>query len=735
MLENNITKDEEIKVYSQKLNILKWEKEFEECLKFNLQRDFELFPVDKLWFQKYKKEVLSDGIPIEKKIENYHLFEPLDNSSILHDMKSINPESDFVFLNKDCIDGFSPSVKRNKQFDIKLIGRFINGKMISRIGKNLYYIFFIDNNTIREGLLIFGNYNIDLINQIINKFLNSDINLFINNYFYGRFSQNNKFRIYHRNEFDFLIKLKENENKSSLKVISIPRINGNIKINTTDIEKGKPKRNFKLSLDNNQYNLMKNNNFKSDNVNDIIKENGLNKIYKNDSSNLAKCILEYFYSENELNNFIKDKIKFKTLNIINKQWLDEFKNAVNYENIKDELSKIKNSAIYEQIVSNYINNNNLNEISLGNHNLDHKEFDIKNGQKHFYYNDYQLLTKKSFGEFFRIFNLQNNNKTYNSYFLDRNNIFIQYDESSGEIIKYTESDIEHEYFIMSKSKLKDIINCLQRNGVIKGLSFLGYRNNEENDNDNEIKLIDPNKKKIGTLKILNIPHIPKENNNNNLYNDDEIIDNDEKVFEDNNHKNMKKKDIYYPKIINKKKRFLKKSIKNVEKKEDEEEEEKEEEEDEDEKEEEDDNGFSKTFTNLSMKRKKSPKKSPKKFSQKSSKKQINYIYEEEEDKNNYDNNVNESIKNLRNSQVDKKFENVETKDVFGAIKTISKTIKIETPKSNSSKMQQKNSINNFNEPIKKVTKTIKIDSPNLNKNQKNSINNFNSPSKKIKIEF
>ena len=32
MLENNITKDEEIKVYSQKLNILKWEKEFEECL-------------------------------------------------------------------------------------------------------------------------------------------------------------------------------------------------------------------------------------------------------------------------------------------------------------------------------------------------------------------------------------------------------------------------------------------------------------------------------------------------------------------------------------------------------------------------------------------------------------------------------------------------------------------------------------------------------------------------------
>ena len=68
-MDNIFRKEEEIKVTLQKLNILKWEKEFEECLKFNLQKDLELFPVDKLWFTKYKNEVLQDCIPIEKKLK------------------------------------------------------------------------------------------------------------------------------------------------------------------------------------------------------------------------------------------------------------------------------------------------------------------------------------------------------------------------------------------------------------------------------------------------------------------------------------------------------------------------------------------------------------------------------------------------------------------------------------------------------------------------------------------
>ena len=69
------------------------------------------------------------------------------------------------------MDGFSPLVMQSKQFNIKLIGRFLNGKMISRIGKNLYYCCFLNNNVLTEGILMFGNIDISLINPIINEFL------------------------------------------------------------------------------------------------------------------------------------------------------------------------------------------------------------------------------------------------------------------------------------------------------------------------------------------------------------------------------------------------------------------------------------------------------------------------------------------------------------------------------------------------------------------------------------
>ena len=169
-------KTDQIKVVSHQLGILKWEEEFFNNLRENVQKDLELFPVDKFWFEEYKKSVISDGIPMNKRIENYNSFFPLDNSNILHDMKSINPNSDFIFLNKEVMDGFSPLVMQSKQFNIKLIGRFLNGKMISRIGKNLYYCCFINNNVLTEGILMFGNIDISLINPIINEFLNSDIN-------------------------------------------------------------------------------------------------------------------------------------------------------------------------------------------------------------------------------------------------------------------------------------------------------------------------------------------------------------------------------------------------------------------------------------------------------------------------------------------------------------------------------------------------------------------------------
>lgn len=206
MMKNMKTISDQIKVISHRLNILKWEEEFLNNLKQNIQKDLELFPVEKFWLEEYKKSVISDGIPMHKRIENYNSFYFLNNSNILYDINSINPNSDFIFLNKEIMDGFSSSVMQRKEFNIKLIGRFFNGKMISRIGKKLYYCCFINNNVLTETILNFGNIDIALINPIINEFLNSDINIFINKYFINGSTSNQKFIDYHRDDFDFLIK-------------------------------------------------------------------------------------------------------------------------------------------------------------------------------------------------------------------------------------------------------------------------------------------------------------------------------------------------------------------------------------------------------------------------------------------------------------------------------------------------------------------------------------------------
>ena len=208
MMKNIFYSQNKEDVISQSHIISKWENEFIDKLKSRKQEIIELYPIDKLWFQEYKKSVLSEDVPINKRIEMYNSFCPLNNSIILHDMNSINPKSDFIFLDDKCINSFSPSILKNKQFNIKVIGKFVNGKMICRIGEELYYFFYIENfNTLKEGVLIFGNNDKNILNQIINEFIAFDVNLFLNRYFPNNGnSSNENFIIYHRNEFDFLIK-------------------------------------------------------------------------------------------------------------------------------------------------------------------------------------------------------------------------------------------------------------------------------------------------------------------------------------------------------------------------------------------------------------------------------------------------------------------------------------------------------------------------------------------------
>ena len=583
-------KNEEMKVISHQSIIQNWEKEFEEILRQKKEKTLELYPVDKEWFDNYKNSILSDKISIDKKIENYQTFLPFDNSNILHDKNSINPLSNFIFLNQESMDSFSHYIMKKKQFNIKIVARFLNGKMVSKIGKQLYYFYFVDNkNDIKEGCLIFGNLDIQLINSIIIKFQLSDVNLFLNHYFankptFNEKTYNEKYIIYHRDEFDFLIK-NNNINffkKNNLKKITMPK---NIKSITNGIYN--PTKNIHYICKNKKYmkdnNYIPSNSYKSNgtlNESNLSKENdkyyelkssslynfpkfrnfdfGKNKINSGIPSNIVDCIFQYYYSEEMLKQFINNKGQYKIFQMINNNWLENFKDKIHYNQIKSILNG-KESGQFQKIFQDFINNNNLNNIKIGNIPIVKKNY--ING-KAFYYNDYQLINQSCFSQFYKSFNkdYQKNNEfcTYN---LDNKNIFIKYNKDSGEILNYDNQNIEHIYIIESENHLDDILNSLKKYGLEDGLKKYGVNINNFFSQQKTLK--NNNSEKVGIIISL-----ANQNNNNNIISsDEEIIKNDENVFDNTKRRKESRNinninEINTPKIIKKRRVLHKSNIKN-----------------------------------------------------------------------------------------------------------------------------------------------------------------------------
>ena len=583
-------KNEEMKVISHQTIIQNWEKEFEEILKQKQEKTLELFPIDKEWFDNYKNSVLSNNISIGKKIENYHTFLPFDNSNILHDKNSINPISNFIFLNQASMDSFSHYIMKKKQFNIKILARFFNGKMVSKIGKQLYYFYFVDNNNdIKEGFLIFGNLDIQLINSIIIDFQKFDVNLFLNYYFDNKpvsneKAYNEKLIIYHRNEFDLFIKNNNTNSfkKNNLKKISMPKniksISNGIYISTKKIHQiNSNNKNMK------DINYISNNSFKSNgalNENNPSDENnkyyelkshnfynfpkfrnfdfGSNKINSNIRSNLVECIFQYYYSEEMLKQFINNKGQFKIFQMINNSWFENFKDKIDYNQIKSILND-KESGQFKKIIQDYINNNNLNNIIIGNIPTIKKNY--ING-KTFYYNDYQLLNQSCFSQFYKSFNKDyQKNKEFETSNLDNKNIFVKYSKDSGEILNYNNQNIEHMYIIESENHLDDILNTFKKYGLEDGLKKYGVDITNYFGQQKTLKI--NNSEKIGIIIFLN-----NQNNNTNIISsDEEIIKNEENVFDntlirkESRNKNYIN-DINTPKIIKKRKVLHKSNLKN-----------------------------------------------------------------------------------------------------------------------------------------------------------------------------
>ena len=528
--------NESSKIEKHKKILLNWEKEFKYYLSQNIKKDIDLYVIDKKWYEDYKNAVFSNKIQEHSKINNYNSFQPMDNSHIIYSQKTINPDSNFILLNKDCINSFSPKITNSK---IKLNAHFSNNKMISKIGDSLNYFYYLDENedgnedyTIKEGFFIFGDIGQNKISGIINDFLKMKVSNFIKHYFKGinpNYNKNKRSILYHLDDFDFIIKINENDfinnaNNNTGNIKSINNNERNIYIidiknnnyhnnNKSKKKKGNGYRWSKSPQRNNMgnNNLIINLNINSNCFKDFNMRN--HRSYeKRNRNNIIDCIYEYFYSEKEYNNFINEPRKiWKSFIPINRFWLNKFLSKFPYEKIEKNIFLQNSNQNIKELIHQYLNNNNLLDMEM-DHIPSLQEIKKKDYR---YYDNYKLITKKSYNIFKEVFGQVKENKEFKIYTIDYYYLFIQYDDISAEIRIKNGS----ERYIIYSNKLEEIIYDILELGLISGLSKYGVSLDEK---VNEFSKLKYKKESIGTIINLN----PLNNEDE----DDDIINNDENVY-------------------------------------------------------------------------------------------------------------------------------------------------------------------------------------------------------------
>ena len=548
--------------------ILKWEKEFKENLTNNINKTMELYLIDKEWFEDYKKAVFSDNIQNKSKIRNYHNFQPIDYTHIIYNKRTINPDANFILLNKESFKSFSPNLI-SKNSGIKLIVQFFNNKVISQIGSKLFYFYYNDNdhekdiyndndndNIIKQGFFIIGDIDEYKTKVILDNFMKNNIGIFKRMYFNGMkptLQKYKKSKLYHLDDFDFIIKIDNNEyntinktngrkNLSFMSYNDIQKTERNMNIFDNNIkskikqkskeEKTKIKninvKKSKLRLSSVQYNPYNINN-------SIIFNNSLSKSYffsnkmtERKYLDICDCIYEYFYSQIKYKNFINGpKRRLNHFIPINKNWLKDFLSKCNYDKINTKLIKENKTIKYKQIINHFLYENNLFNIQMDD--IPRLQINsIKNKYK--YFTNYELITKKSYNAFISTFENKKVNKEFDLYTLDDYNyIIIKYNNFSGEI---RSKNGQEKYFIFSDEYLEEIINNILENGLLNGLHIYGVYFNKY---FLESQLLDGDKS-IGILINLNSKEITIEKEEDD---DDNIINNEEEVFDnkiDNNKK-------------------------------------------------------------------------------------------------------------------------------------------------------------------------------------------------------
>ena len=360
-------KTDDISNYEEhKKNILNWEEEFKYNLSHNISKKMELFLIDKIWFEDYKRAVFLDKLNIETKIYNYKYFQPIDNSNIILHEKTINPDANFVVLNEESYNSFYELINENSIYTIKIKSQFINKKMITKIGNNLFYFYYLNkNDLIQEGFFIFGEIEKSKKQKILDNFIYNNINDFIYYYFNNinpNLNKNKKAICYHLKEFDLIFKINTNKNEKSdyknlknsinaslddnkesesdIKIMNITKIN-NSKIKKKIKDKNNNNDNFRFYSPSN--NLLKKSRNYFESVSNIFSFNKSQYSEIENKNNykinkIVDCIYEYYYSQNEYKSFINASNKINKIFIpIHKDWINEFLIKCSYIQIKNIL--------------------------------------------------------------------------------------------------------------------------------------------------------------------------------------------------------------------------------------------------------------------------------------------------------------------------------------------------------------------------------------------------------------
>ena len=393
----------EEKLLSQIRSYKESQKEIKNYIRNNIQKPIDLYLINKIWFDQWKKYSCYDYVKFNLTISNdkYKEIRKKNNADnlkiekfnnknlIIYDNSSentcitINPKEEFYLVTKKCFNNF---FSENSQECIKYQFLTNNNKIYKHLNEKIFVLFLYKK---RIHFFIFYLDKSNNFQEYVDDIINSNIVEY----------------------------LQKNGNNAFLVENKIQIISNNLK-----------------------YNL-----------------NYLNKSFisnKNKDTKFKQLISSLINFENNILFQYQSKILF----LINENWIQSFMMKLNYINLKNRNNeKQNNQKIIEEMFNEYINNNidDEDEDIINPNNLIYTYLqDNNSGDIIKYYSKYSLVSEEIWEILIKFFNW-NNNICVNAYFIQNNNIIAQYDETNFEIIEaFTIIKLNINYYFLLRTKIR-----------------------------------------------------------------------------------------------------------------------------------------------------------------------------------------------------------------------------------------------------------------------------------------